>query len=180
MEEDKSYQGWSANAEQLRRTAQQIHRTLKNDLKSLNTGMSYQCSLAKDEAIQKQNACWSYFERKEHSKMTEETCYMHSKMLLKLGTGNGERGTRNRSLGTSLQRLSAWDVRSCGSTDFCRTRHSTTCQRRAAAYISAAYHNVLKPCCCTHFSCIVEAFLCLWSLKFFWGPSNLLESETLL
>ena len=104
MEEDKSYQGWSDSAEQLRRTVQQIHRILKNDLKSLNTGMSYQCSLAKDEAILKQNACWSYIERKEHDEMTEETCYMHFRMLLKLGTENGERGTRNRSLGTSLQR----------------------------------------------------------------------------
>ena len=91
MEEDKSYQGWSANAEQLRRTSQQIHRTLKNDLKSLNTGMSYQCSLAKDEATQKQNACTSYFERKEHAEMTEETCYMHFRMFSK--TRNGEPGT---------------------------------------------------------------------------------------
>ena len=55
--------------------------------------MSYQCSLAKDEAIQKQNACRSYFERKEHAEMTEETCYMHFRMLIKLGTGNGEPGT---------------------------------------------------------------------------------------
>ena len=68
--------------------------------------MSYQCSLAKDEAIQKQNACLSYFERKEHAEMTEDKCYMHFRMLLNLGTGTGkgERGTRNRSLGTSLQR----------------------------------------------------------------------------
>ena len=28
--------------------------------------------------------------------MTEETCYMHFKMLLKLGTGNGERGKGNQ------------------------------------------------------------------------------------
>ena len=55
--------------------------------------MSYQCSLAKDEAIQKQNARRSYFERKEHAEMTEETCYMHFRMLLKLWTGNGEPGT---------------------------------------------------------------------------------------
>ena len=60
--------------------------------------MSYHCSLAKDEAIQKQIACRSYFERKEHAEMTEETSYMHFKMLIKLGTGNGERGTRNRCL----------------------------------------------------------------------------------
>ena len=40
MKQEESCQGWSANAEQLRKTAQQINRTLKNDLKSLKTGMS--------------------------------------------------------------------------------------------------------------------------------------------
>ena len=48
----------------LRKTAQQINRTLKNDLKSLKTGTSNQRSLMKDETLEKQKTYRAYFRRR--------------------------------------------------------------------------------------------------------------------
>ena len=48
MKQGKSCQDLSFNAEQLRKTAQQIHKASKNDLKSLNRGKSYLFSLRPD------------------------------------------------------------------------------------------------------------------------------------
>ena len=59
MKQEGSCQGWSANAEQLRKTAQQINRTLKNDLKSLKKGMSSDNWKAKciQSVFQRQRTC---------------------------------------------------------------------------------------------------------------------------
>ena len=48
MKQGKSCQDLSFNAEQLRKTAQQIHKASKNDLKSLNRGMSHLFSVRPD------------------------------------------------------------------------------------------------------------------------------------
>ena len=64
MKQDKSYQDRAANAGQLRKTAQQIHGTLKNDLRSLSTGMSYQFIERRDNWEAK-NTGRAYFEREE-------------------------------------------------------------------------------------------------------------------
>ena len=76
MIQDKSCQDRSANAEQLGKTAQQIHGKLKNDLKLLNRGTSYQFSERRNNREAK--FLHSFFERqRKYPDMIVETCDTH-------------------------------------------------------------------------------------------------------